>query len=185
MISFRSILIFCILPFIFSSCGNSVKEKRDELYEKNQLYAENIIKKYAAFAVDSINDYTFSYQNKLVEQNKLFAFKGIISDISKQDSNYILLAYTTINSHSYTARIIINPESFQRLSPLLIFDYRKKQKGCFIIKLSQILSQSPSLDLDINNGDEENNPYVTVGDFGDDRILKFKGSLVDFYIKEL
>jgi len=180
----NSILFLVILPITILSCGDKKEKKRNELNEKNKTAYVGIIEKYSASIVDSINDYTFSCQKKFIEQKSLLGFKGSVSDIIKTDSNYILQVYTTVRSKNYVARIIIDTPMFQRLLPLLNFDYRRKQKGCFIIKVSQIISKSPSIDLDIDSGDEENDSYVSIGDFGSERILIFKGTLVDFYLNE-
>lgn len=180
----KLILIYYSLMCIFFSCGSDAEKRRNKLEKKKNDETAKLVKKNNAIILDSINTYTFSCQEKFITQNNLLAFVGSISDIIKTDTSYILQAYYTRWDKNYLAHISIDTIMFQKLTHLLQFNFKRRQKGCFIIKISEIVSKNPSVELDLHTNSEENDAYVTMGNFGSGRILIFKGVLVDYFIIE-
>lgn len=196
-IIFSAIILFC-------SCGKSEKQIKEEkeqasnqkyeqfIRENKQIEAVNdkaildLNYKYNAVSGwDSMEAFTYVFQELFVDNNNAISFYGSIEDISKLDSSCLLtvrltkrrsellLFKTTLSAF---AIISISKERFAELKKIIESGKHSKE-GCFIFNVSKIASSSP-----IMNEGTEDDLSLTV-DFGS-RFLIFKGDLVDYYINE-
>ena len=173
-----------ILTIFFIACSCNNEKSIDEIHAINKTTYNELINKYDAIIIDSLNQYTYSIQETLIDNNRKLAFTGKISDIYRVDSNYVINAYTTINSKNYTAQIRIDKNQLVKMNYLLKYNDNKNNEGCFIIKVSSVKSRCPSLELENEEGNEDNEPYIEIGGFGEEKVLIFKGELLDFYINQ-
>lgn len=89
--------------------------------------------------------------------------------------------------NKYIAHIIVDSLRMEKLKAE-IGSFREVE-GCFIVKVNRVLSVSPSFKVDYDpgqpsdqNGDGGEEPYITIGDMGTNKITIFKGTLLDYSI---
>jgi hypothetical protein len=172
-------LSFILFPLIFG-CTNRAEKEKQELEEKEEKLNNELIKKSNAIVLnDSLNNhYSYNLNEIFVDQKKLLAFKGDISDVSMNDSSFVINASSDFDNHKYLTQVIVDKNSIEKLKQVLKYDSYEKQKALLIIKVLRIVTKNPSLEL---NKDSEDDPYISFGDL-DTNIIVFKGELIDFNI---
>ena len=196
-------LFFLII--ILSSCGEKkevekVKARsdfRDELDAKNKKESISLSEKQnAIIGWDTADQYTYQLQELFITNAKPISYTGIISDIIKKDSSYILKLYSYSYDNYYKTYMADVELSYQMLKDLLK-DQPMSEKGwsegCFIFKVTKIESMSPKLTSDIDFGSpSENDPSLfqrenisssLIFDY-EKSLIKFKGKLIAFYMFE-
>lgn len=189
---FNSILLILLITININSC--SYEESKSTLSEEeireqkrqqakrvkdslNETYTQQLIQKYQANANwDSTDNFTYILQEKLETTTEPIAFFGIISDVIKNDTLYIIKLSKPDYPTSYIAEISVNPNMFQKLRNQ-INSYKSKNEGCFIINVSSISSTLPK----IKSGDDKNSTLTL--DI-EETLIEFRGSLIDSYIYE-
>jgi hypothetical protein len=135
-----------------------------------------------------LNKYTYSFQEQFVEQQKLLVFVGNISDIFKKDSSYILQLAEQGKRNRYIIHIVLDALQFENIKSKLYSE--SVISGCFVLKVLKINSLSPSMEINYEKGEpgsedrDATDPYISLDDFGDNRILIIKATLIDYYIGE-
>ena len=184
----RSFLLSSII--LLTSCVDNEKTHRKEVIEQNKALSNALITKWDALKLsDSIREFTYWYQESLIEHKKPFAIIGKIADIYKSEKSYILKVILNGNRNKYIANIIVDSLKMARLKDD-IGEFRIV-KGCFIVNPVKIKSKSPSLSVDFEpgsqpdqDGDGGEDSYITIGDMGIDKIMTFSGNLIDYSIIE-
>lgn len=190
---FTNLLI--LISLFIVSCGlenkESAKDKLEVRYDEQKLLdsinmskAEKISKSLNALTGWDTKDYfTYSIQELFETTSKPISFIGIINDIIKRDTTY-LLKVTSSNYHSYKtfiAEISVSADMFKELKSKL--DPIETNEGCFIFQVSKVSSSQPVLKSEIeSNGDnvEDATSYITF-DF-DETLIKFQGKLITYFI---
>lgn len=182
---------------LFTSCGKSeqqvkedkkqvVKQKTEQLKTANKKAISDINHKHNAVSGwDSLESFTYVLQEMFVDENKLMNFKGEIKDIIKSDSTYLLKVHHNSDwpyKMDYLALISMSREKLVEIKEILKSD-NHSNIGCFILKVSKIISSSPKIKPDLELEGEDSYSYMDF-DF-DANLLIFKGDLVDFHINEI
>ena len=177
----RTITFIFILFFFISGCTNRAEKEKQELNEKHEKLSTELIRKYNAIVLnDSLNNhYSYIFNEVFVEQKNLLAFEGDISDVSMNDSSFVINASSDFDNHKYLTQVTVAKNFIEKLKEVLKYDSNEKQKALLIIKVLRIVTKNPALEL--NGGDSEDGPYVSFGDL-DTNIIFFKGELIDFNI---
>ena len=185
-------LIGVLLTYVTftASCSTDADKKSDELILKYHGARDSLMVKYNAIQVrdSSLNKYTYLYQEKFINEKQSMAFNGVITDIFKQDSNYVLLLANSDVNDKFIARVIIHSQKMDKLKTQI--SKNRMIGGCFILNVTKIIPLGPALELNYNegeSGDEEHegtDPYISLGEFGDEKILIFKSTLVDYYLRK-
>lgn len=170
---------------LFTSCGKSereIKAEKEKVVEqekkelKEQLKTTNekaiidLTHKYNAISSwDTLDKFTYVFQEMFIDEKKNMSFEGELVDITKSDSTYFLKVYkdTWHYDRFYIAQISTTPEQFSEL------ERHNSTEGCFIIKVTQITSL-----FDLEGEDSDLTCEL------DDHLLIFKGDLIDFYLNE-
>jgi len=184
--------ITLLLIFFLISCGKSdqqiketiLKEKNEQLETVNKEAIINLTQKYnSVLGWDSLKQYTYLYQEMFVEQRKTISFEGELSDITKIDSTYYLNVRNTkfYYNKNYIALIALNRQKFIELQNILKSNNHTNE-GCFVFRVSKIVSASPEIKSDIESDGEDFYSYINY-DFNN-TLLIFKGDLIDFYLNE-
>lgn len=183
---FGMIIILTALV-LFSSCGKSEKQIRIEKYsaqEKkteqlkvlNKKAIEILSEKYkSVIGWDTSDNFTYELQEMFIDEGKLISFEGELKDIIKSDSTYFLVVNS--DSKNCIARISIKTEKFINLKKQLKSKDCSKT-GCFVFKVSKIISASPEIKSDFESDGEYS--YLDY-DF-DHPLLIINGDLIDFYL---
>jgi hypothetical protein len=180
---------------LLSSCGKTeqqIKEEKEAIIwqKKKQLkiYNEQSIielsKNYnSVLGWDTVETYTYVLQEMFIDNEKPISFKGMLIDIIKTDSSYSLVLYKAGGHyHKNTiAKISSSPEKFIELRKILE-SYNHSNIGCFIIKVSKIISAYPQIKSEFEYDIEMSYSYLDY-DF-DEPLLIFNGELIDFYLNE-
>lgn len=193
----KTIQISAFLAFILLiSCGKSeqqieqekeaiAKQKKEQIQIRNEKAIINLCEKYNAVSGwDTLNLYTYHYQELFIDQKRPISFKGELNDITKTDSTYFLRVRNTNWRYSkdYIAQISLNHQTFNKFQSILKLK-NHTNKGCFIFSVSKILSVSPKL---ISEAESDSENYYSYLDFDfDETLLIFKGELIDFYLIEI
>ncbi len=185
--------IFLVISFL-TSCGQSdqkfkekdviVKQKREQIKISNEKAIINLSQRYnAVLGWDSLDFYTYHLQEIFIDKKKLLCFEGELEDITKKDSSYYLKVKSTYRASfkKYVAQISLNHQAFAKLQKVLKTN-NFNNKGCFIVKVSQIISVSPEIKSESEYDGEESSSFLYY-DFNES-LLIFKGELIDFYFKE-
>ncbi|MEO8148336.1 MAG: hypothetical protein ABI723_11890 [Bacteroidia bacterium] len=126
--------------------------------------ASNLILKYnATLNWDTLNEYTYTAEKYLIDQGRIIAFYGYVSDIEKVNNAFYLKVQCEktklIDSFDYISILKISPAQLDSLNSC-ITKYRKSIfHGYFFFKVSEISKKD-----------------------ADPNIKIFKGSLIDFVI---
>lgn len=194
MTSFSQSLLILICLFIIS-CGQEKKEppkdqwevrydKQKQLDTLNLIEAEKLSKSSNALpGWDTTKHFTYSIQELFETSSRPISFIGVIKDIIKKDSIY-LLKVASSNSQSnktFIAEISVNTDVFQELK--LKLDPAETNEGCFIFQVTKISSNQPILKSEVeSNGDnvEDASSYLTL-DF-DETLIKFQGRLATYFL---
>lgn len=178
---------FC---FILSSCGTDdsqkaesqkKEDKRHEIDNLNELSISQHKEQYNAIDnKDTTIKFTYQLQEKVDKEQRPIAIAGIIKDISKKDSNYILNMNSHFIHYICITNIIVTPEQLQ----LIVGSNKKRLDGCFIFKPITIESTSLlKMHSEVTGGQTLDD--ITTGltyDIGN--LLILKGRLIDFYINK-
>lgn len=192
-----SITLFTII--LLTSCGKSdkeikelkelkevkeavVKQKIEKLKTKNKKAIINLSKKYNAVSGwDTLEVYTYLYQEMFIDQRKPISFEGRLNDITKTDSTYFLKVWNSKN-RSYNknsmALISLSRQNFVEFQKILKSNSHTDE-GCFVFKVSKIVSGYPEITSDDELRSIDFNSY-----FNFYNLLIFKGELIDFYLIE-
>ena len=189
------ILFHCFFSLlIFSSCSNEEaksNEKQKELLDKEDAAFTQLKQKYDVLSPGDrrMGIYAYSYQENYIEQHKLLGLIADVHEIYKKDSNYVFQFVNGIVFPKTIFHITVSPSIMERIK--LKIEPHSILRGCFIARVLKIVSRSPSLELNYTEGDPPNedgngatDSYVSIGDFGSDKILIFNAELVDYYISE-
>ncbi len=187
---YGNLLTLLILIFLIS-CGKSelqikeekdavLKQKEEQLKTTNEKAATILSKKYnAQIGWDTLDLYTYLYQEMFIDQRNPISFEGKLEDIIKLDSSYILKVLNT--NRTYIAQISMNRERFVEFQK--IFNSKNRgNEGCFVFQVSKIISASPEIKSDYEFDGEGSYSFLDY-DF-DQSLLIFKGDLIDFYVNE-
>lgn len=196
-----SFILFLFLTITIFSCGKSEQELKDEQEKTQREQRDSLKVKYhkedeeaisalnkkyqAAVGWDTLEEYSFHFQEKFIEQKQLVSFSGEIKDVIKIDSSFIITIVTSSYFEEYVAKVQINSEMFNRMRTYLS-NKSNTSDATFILKINKV----KSLDLEIGSGsdsygDENNmvdadNIETYVDENFTPRIL-FNSELVDFY----
>jgi hypothetical protein len=184
-----------LLVSLLSSCGKTeedikeekqkaIEQKESELRSSNENNITKLVtKNHAVRDWDTLLPYTYVYQNMFIEENKPITFEGVIKDITKNGLNYVLKVHSMHRRRhrNYDAEISVSAEHFQGIEKLLKSNGRI-DKGCFIFKVSKIISVSPEIKSEIEWNGEDSYSFLTY-DF-QETLLIFKGELLDFYLNQ-
>jgi hypothetical protein len=184
-----------LLILLLTSCGKSAKEvkeekeatinqKTEELKITNKSASVNLSLKFnAVCGWDTLEPYTYVFQQMFIDQKKPISFEGVLKDITKTDSTYILKVFNTGWHHdqNYIAQITLSPSQFSELNSVLQSNNHSK-KGCFIFNVSNIVSVSPAMKPGIDSDGGDSIAYLDL-EFNENLII-FKGELIDFYLNE-
>lgn len=188
-------LLFVITLVSIASCGQEKKEppkdkwevrydKQKQLDTLNLTDAEKFAKSSNAnIGWDTIETFTYSLQESIESDQRPIAFIGIIKDVIKKDSLYILKVLNTNSqsSKNYIAEISVSETTFQAIKSKL--DPKESNEGCFIFQVAKVSSHLPILKSEIeSNGDnvEDASSYLTL-DF-DESLIKLQGKLVTYFL---
>lgn len=177
------------------SCGKSdqqvkeekeaiVKQKNEQLNITNEKAIINLSQKYGAISGwDTLEYYTYLYQEMFIDQRKPICFEGELNDITKTDSTYYLKVRNTSwhYNKNYIAQISLSSQNFIEFQKILK-SKNHTNEGSFVFKVSKIISASPEISSDSELGGEDSYSFL-VYDF-DQTLLIFKGELIDFYLNE-
>ncbi|MBC7748366.1 MAG: hypothetical protein H7Z76_07295 [Methylotenera sp.] len=201
----KNLLNLFLLTIILISCGEKkevVKDKAsseiwDELRAKNKKESILLSEKHNAIIDwDTTDQYTYQLQELFITNANSISYTGIISDIIKKDTSYILKLYSHSYYNYYKTYMADVELSYQMLKELLKDQSMLKKRlaeGCFIFKVTKIESMSPELTSDIDLGSpSENDPSLYEQEnisssliFNYKRnLIKFKGKLIAFYMYE-
>ncbi len=161
-----------------------LKEKNEQLETVNKEAIINLTQKYnSVMGWDTLKEYTYVYQEMFVEQRKTINFEGELSDITKIDSTYYLNVRNKkfYYNKNYIALIALNRQKFIELQNILK-STNHTNEGCFVFRVSKIVSASPEIKSDIESDGEDFYSYINY-DFNN-TLLIFKGDLIDFYLNE-
>jgi hypothetical protein len=189
----RKLICYSIISMIlFISCSNK-KNNKIKLVQESLLEFKNaqdsLILKYDALTIidTPINKYTFQLQKEFIDEKRLLAFSGDISDIYKKDGVYVLQVIHGIVYDEYIVHVILDSIQFENIKQHILT--KKYPQGCFILRVSKIIPLSPAIQLEYTPGEpgDENNegtdPYISLGEFGEERIWVFKTTLVDYHLR--
>jgi hypothetical protein len=190
----KNLLILCLF-IILSSCEQK-EQKKENVREKISLSNEKAIKDFiyrnnAISGWDTLACYTYRYQEMFIDSARKISFEGNIRDIIKSDSNYFIkISYSELhniiyhqiyrNNH-FLAEIMLTRGQFLSLKQKLK-SKNSSRSGCFIFKVSKIVTLGPEIKTDLKGYSEDVNIYLDF-DFTENLIL-FKGTLVDCIIKQ-
>lgn len=191
----KQLIFLMLLASLLSSCGKTEEDIKEEKQKaigqkENELKSSNenniaklVTKNHAVCGWDTLQPYTHVYHKMFIEEHKLINFEGVIKDITKNGLTYLLKVHNMRRRHhrNYDAEISISTEQFEELEKLLKSNGRNN-RGCFIFKVSKIVSVSPEIKSEIEYDGEDSYSYLTY-DF-DETLLIFKGDLSDFYLNQ-
>ena len=174
-----SILILILISF---SCTSQKEQDEKDLKERNdKAIAESIKNNNAILLDENLNNYSFTFYENFVVQNKILAFKGDISDVSIIDSSLNIEATAYVDYKMYLAKIKVNSDLSKKVRQALKFDNNDQQNGVFIIKISKVISKNIGFDEEVQKEDDEPVTYITFGEFNK-KIIIFKAELIDFVL---
>lgn len=165
------------------------EEKKIGLDSLNKQSVDKLIENYKAVKDwDTTECFTYTLQEKFDNNSNPISFIGEINDVIKKDSIYILKLTSTHTSWftNFTAQISVKPSVFDELK-LHITRNKYRNEGCFIFKVSNINTYLPTLKSHIDkNGDNADEATSSLSLDFDEKVLEFKGNLIDYYLyKEL
>ncbi len=161
-----------------------VKQKKEQLKTSNEKAIINLSQKYnAVLGWDTLELYTYLYQEMFIDQRKPISFEGELTDITKTDSTYFLKVRNSSWHYdkNYIALISLSRQNFVELQKILKSNNHTNE-GCFVFKVSNIVSAYPEIKSDFKLNGEDSYSYLDY-DF-DETLLIFKGELIDFYLNE-
>jgi hypothetical protein len=185
-------LILSTLLLLFA-CGKSekqirkekwsvVKQKTEHVKAINKKASINLSRKYnSVTGWDTLECYTYIYQEMFIDQGRLISFEGELKDITKTDSTYYLRIHNIgwYYSQNYIALISLRPQKFLEFQKVLHYN-NQTNEGCFVFKVSKILSALPAIKSEFELDVEDSYSYI------DYKLAKtlliFKGDLIDFYL---
>ena len=191
-----------IIALFIISCGQEKKEPTTEkgevsYDEQKQLDSLNLIEtgkisksSNAIMGWDTAEHFTYSIQELFETGARPISFIGVIKDIIKKDSTYILnvVGSNSQSNKTFIAEISVNTTMFQELKSKL--HRAEDNEGCFIFIPTRIKSSSKlaissyvSHDFDAETVEEANDNASSelTYDFGD-VLLFFKGKMINFYL---
>ncbi len=183
---------------LLASCGKSdkevkelkeekeavVKQKNEQLKTTNEKAIINLSQKYNAVSGwDTLELYTYLYQEMFIDQRRPICFEGELNDITKTDSTYFLKVRNSSwhYNKNFIALISLSRQNFVEFQKILKSNNHTNE-GCFVFKVSKIVSASPEIKSDLELNAEDSYSYLDY-DF-DETLLIFKGELIDFYLNE-
>lgn len=178
-----TILLFALIPF-FWGCSDNENQDKDDLKERKEKVITELIKKTDAILLDkSINNYSFTFYEKFVVQNKTLAFKGDISDISIVDSSMFIDATAYIDNKMYFAKIKVSKSLNDKVKQVLKYDSYEQQRGVFIIKILKVISKNIGFNEEqIERSDDDPATYISFQEFNK-KIIILKAELIDFVLE--
>ena len=193
IILFRKTILF-IAIVLLTGCGKSeqqikdeekkiVSQKREQIKVVNKKEIADFSSKYNAISGwDTVGNLTYVLQEMFSQETKPISFEGELKDITKTDSSYFLKIYRRgrHDKQNYITQISITKEKFIELIKQLKLP-NHSNTGCFIFKVSKIISASPVIKSNSELEGEDTYSYLEY-DF-DESLLIFKGELIDFYLK--
>jgi len=191
-----TLTLFTII--LLTSCGKSdkevkevkeekeavVKQKNEQLKATNEKAIIDLSQKYNAVSGwDTLELYTYLYQEMFIDQRKPISFEGELNDITKTDSTYFLKVRNSSwhYNKNYIALISLSRQNFVEFLKILKSNNHTNE-GCFVFKVSKIVSASPEIKSDLELNGEDSYSYLDY-DF-DETLLIFKGELIDIYLNE-
>lgn len=194
MTALKKTFLAALALYIFA-CKQEIKEKTNENWEidydnrkrvdsLNLLNSEKIIKiSNANTSWDTLETFTYELQELFESDKRPISFTGIIKDIIKKDSSYILkVINTTFKTTNYhVAEINVSANIFKEIQSKL--DPNQINKGCFIFNVTKTTSHIPLLKSEIekNNDNAEDASSDLTFDFSES-LIKLEGRLINYYI---
>ena len=181
---------------LLTSCGKSeqeIKEEKQKVTEQKEKTLESAneksisdlaLKYKAVTGWDTLNLWTYHFQEMFIDSSKLINFEGEIKDITKTDSTFILKVHNTnwSSDKNYIAEITTNSKQLQQILNLLK-SKKHSGDGSFIFKVSKIISATPEIKSDLKLDGEDSYSYL---DYNfDANLIIFKGELIDCYLNEI
>lgn len=187
-----SVTVICIV-----SCNTSqkkpLKTEHEKYRDKKQIYDSlNDVESYrlsnnthAIVGWDTLKQFTYSLQELLDGKSQSISFIGIIRDIIKIDSTYILKVVNTNRkvARNYIAEISISAIDFHSLNQKLDPNPHEINEGCFIIQVDKVSLHYPILSSGVeSNGDnvEDATSYLTLN--YSEKMIELKGNLIAYYL---
>jgi|LakMenEpi03Aug12_release.lakeMendotaPanAssembly.Ray.scaffolds.fasta_scaffold388739_1 hypothetical protein len=173
-----------IFGFALLGCNSSNKDIKKKSLKDNDFLSS----KYGSSVNWDTLSYTIQYQENFIEKNTPITFKGLIYDIVKVDSSYVLnvLDERENATQNFLASIHITQEQFERIETS-----RKRLSGVFIIRVIGVKTTNPSIksdvrvyEIDKKTGEKEAEEYSYLSTEDDYKITVFTGNLIDFKIDD-
>jgi len=180
----HTILLFTFFLFLFG-CSDKKKQDKKDLKESKEKAITELLKNTDAILLDeTLNNYSYTFYEKFVVQNKTLAFKGDISDVSINDSSFVIDATAGIDDKMYFAKIKVSKNLTEKIKQVLKYDGYEQQRGVFIIKIVKVISKNIGFDEEVESGDDEHDPttYISFQEFNK-KIIIFKAELIDFVLE--
>jgi len=192
---FKQVLILITLALL-TSCGDSekqteeknkavVEQKKEQLKAVNEKAIIDLSHKYnSVLGWAKIEPFSYVLQDMFINTGKLITFIGELKDITKLDSTYYLIVYNSrrlLVKKYYIAKISLNHQQFLEIKKNLESKNKKHRvNGCFVFKVSKIITILPQI-KSTNNFDGEDSYSYLEYDFHETLFI-FKGELIDFYL---
>jgi hypothetical protein len=205
------LIMFATLLFACGKSEQDVKAEREIAMEQerkdfitlNETRINDLATKYKALSRwDTLKLFTYRFQEILVDSCKLINFEGVIKDILKLDSTFIVKIHcskSAFSSSSYDFDRFLSSMSIgedgsiigefkiietqiKRIQNLLQ-SKKHSRKGAFICKVSNILTAYPAIKSNFEPDGESSYSYLSL-DF-DESLMILKGEVVDFYLEEI
>lgn len=185
-------IITIITLFTFYSCGSDVKidPKTDSIANENykdsirtlnnNLQYDNLKQKYNAYEIENDSlGYTFQLDDYLSKTKRPIIIKGLIVDVYKSNTNYIvLLSYVLFKGEIISAKISIDESNFGALKNELDNpngdDY---QYATFIVNECKFKTSIPKLVAE-NKSDEDTDAILSYNYRSMIKIVE--GKILDF-----
>ncbi|MFC4231404.1 hypothetical protein ACFOW1_05850 [Parasediminibacterium paludis] len=180
-------LAFSYMLTIFSCENQQVKIEKPPYEEisKNEIEIREMIKHYDAIILDdTIEQYTFRLQDIFIKQNKLLSVRAEIFDAYQNGNLFTLkiMPRDIIDEKIKVLEVIVDSTQQEGLKKKLEYNKVTHQSGCFIIKVSNVISLGPEIEYKIDNEDQSN-PYIS-SEEENKRLLSIKGRLIDYKLEK-
>ena len=185
-------IIAIITLFTFYSCGSDVKvdTKTDSISNENykdsmrtlnnDLQYDNLKQKYNAYEIENDSlGYTFQLDDYLSKTNRPIIIKGLIVDVYKSNTNYIvLLSYVLLKGKIISAKISIDESNFSALKNELDNPNGDNfQYATFIVNDCKFKTSIPKLVAE-NKSDEDTDAILSYNYRSMIKIVE--GKILDF-----
>lgn len=165
----------CIV-LMFAACSTPPQKESKSQFNKE---AQQISAKYSAnFSWDSTQILSYKLQDEFIKSKERMTFKGTINDLIQKDSTYVLKVFHKKTPVSF-AMINLTEQQFKSIK-----ENNRKDLGAFVINVNKISYSGLSVEAE-SESDEDGTDYsYHIGDGGGEGVLIFKGSLIDYCMRQ-